>query len=44
MLPNLSKVQRVKHLAALPWGEMAAFMAELRDKSRIAAVRLNSPS
>ena len=37
MLPKLSKGQRVKHLAALPWGEMSAFMANLRQEVGIGA-------
>jgi integrase len=30
LLPARSKVRRIEHLAALPYGEMSAFMAELR--------------
>jgi len=37
MLPKLSKGQRVKHLAALPWGEMSAFMANLWQEVGIGA-------
>lgn len=37
MLPKISKLQRVKHLAALPWGEIGDFMAELRDELGMAA-------
>jgi integrase len=37
MLPRLSKGQRVKHLAALPWGDMGAFVARLRGELGMAA-------
>ena len=37
LLPQRSKVQRVEHHAALPWREIGAFMAELREQDGIAA-------
>jgi integrase len=37
LLPRRSKVRKVKHHAALPYAEMASFMALLRDRSAIAA-------
>jgi integrase len=37
LLPRRSKVRKVKHHAALPYAEMASFMAPLRDRSAIAA-------
>ncbi len=37
LLPARSKMQQVKHHAALPWREMGAFMATLRDQDGIAA-------
>ena len=37
MLPALGKAQRVQHLAALPWAEIGAFMAALRDESGMGA-------
>lgn len=37
LLPPRSKVQRVEHHPALPWREMGAFMATLRDDAGIAA-------
>ncbi len=37
LLPAPSKLARVKHHAALPWEEVGAFMAELRDQDGIAA-------
>src|SRR5215472_11007170 len=37
LLPNKSKVQRVEHHAALPYVEIAAFMAALREQEGIAA-------
>ena len=36
MLPTLGKAQRVQHLAALPWAEIGAFMAKLREQSGMA--------
>ena len=39
LLPNRSKVRRVRHHAALPYGEIGAFMAELRQQEGVAAVR-----
>lgn len=35
LLPARAKVQRVQHHAALPYGEIGAFMAELRTRSGI---------
>ena len=37
LLPQPSKVSKVKHHAALPYDEMGAFMAKLRERSAIAA-------
>lgn len=37
LLPKRSKLQRVEHHAALPYGEIGAFMAELRRQQGIAA-------
>jgi len=37
LLPKRSKVQRVEHLAALPYREIGAFIPELRRQSAIAA-------
>jgi integrase len=37
LLPKRSKVQKVKHHAALPYGEIGAFMASLRAQEGIAA-------
>jgi integrase len=37
LLPKKAKVRRVKHHAALPYGEIAAFMIELRQQDGIAA-------
>jgi integrase len=37
LLPARAKVQRVEHHPALPYGEVAAFMAELRPDTNIAA-------
>ena len=37
LLPKPSKLRKVKHHAALPYGEMGAFMAELRERGAIAA-------
>jgi integrase len=37
LLPARAKVQRVEHHPALPYGEVAAFMAELRLDTNIAA-------
>ena len=36
-LPARNKVQKVEHHAALPYAEMAAFMAELRSKEGVSA-------
>lgn len=36
-LPARNKVQKVEHHAALPYAEMAAFMAELRTKEGVSA-------
>ena len=41
LLPKKSKVRRVEHHAALPYGELADFMVELRQQEGIAA-RLRS--
>jgi integrase len=37
LLPKLSKVRKVKHHPALPYEQMAAFMAELREQEGTAA-------
>jgi integrase len=37
LLPARSKVRKVKHLAALPYGEIGAFMQRLREREAIAA-------
>ena len=37
LLPARSKVRRVEHHAALPYGEMGAFMTALREQEGIAA-------
>lgn len=37
LLPARSKVQRVEHHAALPWRQMGAFMATLREQDGVAA-------
>ena len=37
LLPAPGKLRKVKHHAALPYGEMGAFMAELRERDAIAA-------
>ena len=37
LLPEPSKITRVNHHAALPWAEIGAFMAELRDEDGVAA-------
>jgi len=37
LLPKRSKVARIKHHAALPYAELPAFMAELREQDGIAA-------
>jgi integrase len=37
LLPKKSKVRRVEHHAALPYGETAAFIAELRQQEGVAA-------
>jgi integrase len=37
LLPKKSKVRRVEHHAALPYGELGAFMAELRSQEGVAA-------
>jgi hypothetical protein len=37
LLPQPSKIARVQHHAALPWQEIGAFVAELRDEVGIAA-------
>lgn len=40
LLPARSKVRAVKHHAALPWSEMAGFMAALREQNGVAALAL----
>jgi integrase len=40
VLPRRSKVRRVEHHAALPWGEIGAFLAALREQPGIAALAL----
>lgn len=37
LLPKIGRVHRVKHFPALPYQEMPAFMAELRNEEHIAA-------
>ncbi|MCT7057165.1 tyrosine-type recombinase/integrase, partial [Salmonella enterica] len=37
LLPMPSKVQNKKHHAALPYGELGAFMAELRTRTGVSA-------
>ncbi len=37
LLPKKSKVRRVEHHAALPYGELATFMTELRQQDGLAA-------
>jgi len=37
LLPARSKVRKVKHHAAMPYGEVTAFMEQLRDRTAIAA-------
>lgn len=37
LLPKRSKVQRVKHFAALPYAELGSFMAELREREGMSA-------
>jgi integrase len=37
LLPARSKVARVEHFAALPWGEIGEFLAALRSREGIAA-------
>jgi integrase len=37
LLPARGKVRAVEHHAALPWGETAAFMADLRDRDGMGA-------
>jgi integrase len=40
LLPRRSKVRRVEHHAALPYGEIVAFITELRSHNGIAALAL----
>jgi integrase len=40
LLPARSKLRRVKHLAALPYSEIGAFMAALRERSDVTAAAL----
>lgn len=44
MLPARSKVHRVENHPALPWQQMPAFMADLRDMRATGPERWNSPS
>ena len=37
LLPTIAKRQRVQHFAAMPFGELATFMARLREQSGAAA-------
>jgi len=37
VLPTPSKVRKIKHYAALPWQEMGAFMADLRNREGMGA-------
>jgi integrase len=37
LLPRLSKLRKVEHHAALPYGEMASFMMLLRERDAVAA-------
>jgi integrase len=40
LLPNKTKIRRVEHHAALPYGEIGAFMAELRRQPGVGAQAL----
>jgi integrase len=40
MLPSRAKVQAVKHMAAMPFGELPAFMADLHKRADITALAL----
>jgi integrase len=40
LLPKRSKVRAIKHFAALPYGELGAFMTELRKHEGVAALAL----
>lgn len=40
LLPHKTKVRAVKHYAAMPYGEIAGFMAELRGREGIAPLAL----
>ncbi|MCK8787815.1 integrase arm-type DNA-binding domain-containing protein [Roseomonas sp. NAR14] len=40
LLPPPGRVKPVEHLSALPWREMAAFMADLRAREGVAALAL----
>jgi hypothetical protein len=40
LLPKKSKMRRVEHHAALPYSEIAEFMAELREQEGVAALAL----
>lgn len=40
LLPKRAKVQRVKHHPALPYGEVGAFVADLRNQEGLAALAL----
>lgn len=37
LLPEKTKLRRVEHHAALPWGEIGGFMAELRSRRSVGA-------
>ena len=37
LLPTISKLRRVEHHAAMPWQDVHAFMAELRQRSSMSA-------
>src|SRR6185312_1220151 len=37
LLPKISKVRRVEHHAALPYADISAFMADLRQREGVAA-------
>ena len=40
LLPPRSKIVRIKHHAALPWSEIGAFMARLRQQTGVSALAL----
>jgi hypothetical protein len=43
LLPARSKVRRVRHHPALPYGELPAFMVDLRTREGLAAIALEYP-